>query len=103
MVSAYVPDPWLHYIGIFYYPSKNWALVLPTYAMVTVVTVFLFYIGLNFMATPPPTSLNSIYDENSKDIVCFDPALEEDDRPIEPYSDIGLDKINMLMFKEWKQ
>ncbi|KAJ0700846.1 putative phosphatidylinositol N-acetylglucosaminyltransferase [Helianthus annuus] len=103
MVWAYVPDPWLHSIGIFYYPSKNWALVLPTYAMVTVVTMFLFYIGLNFMATPPPTSLNSIYDENSKDIVCFDPAVEEDDRPIKPYSDIGLDQINMLMFKEWKQ
>ncbi|XP_076958424.1 phosphatidylinositol N-acetylglucosaminyltransferase subunit P-like isoform X3 [Bidens hawaiensis] len=61
MVWAYVPDPWLHSIGIFYYPSKYWALALPTYVMVTVVTMLLFYIGLNFMSTPPPTSLNSIY------------------------------------------
>ncbi|KAI7750398.1 hypothetical protein M8C21_013415 [Ambrosia artemisiifolia] len=100
---AYIPDPCLHSIEIFYYPSKYWALALPTYAMVTIVTMFIFYIGLNFMATPPPTSLNSIYDENSKDPVCFDPVLEKDDRPIDPYSDIGIDQINKLMFKEWRQ
>ncbi|XP_071735951.1 phosphatidylinositol N-acetylglucosaminyltransferase subunit P-like isoform X3 [Rutidosis leptorrhynchoides] len=101
-VWAYVPDPWLHSIGIFYYPSKYWALALPAYASVALATMFLFYVGLNFMATPAPTSLNSIYDENSKDPVWFDPALKEDDRPIEPYSDIGIDQINELMFKDWK-
>ncbi|CAI9279161.1 phosphatidylinositol N-acetylglucosaminyltransferase subunit P [Lactuca sativa] len=102
MVWAYVPDPWLHSIGIFYYPSKYWALALPAYAMVIIATIFIFYIGLNFMATPPPSSFNSIFDENSREPVCCDPVLEEDDRPIEPYSDIGIDQINELMFKDWR-
>lgn len=101
MVWAYVPDPWLHSIGIFYYPSKYWALALPAYAMVTIATIFVFYIGLNFMATPPPSSFNSIFDENSREPMCCDPVLEEEDQPIEPYSDIGIDRINELMFKDW--
>lgn len=41
-------------------------------------------------------------DENSREPVCCDPVLEEDDRPIEPYSDIGIDQINELMFKDWR-
>lgn len=102
MAWAYVPDPWLHSIGIFYYPSKYWALALPAYAIVTIATIFLFYIGLNFMATPPQTSLNSIFDEHSREPVCSDHVSEEDDQPIEPYSDIGIDQINELMFKDWK-
>nr|GEU48516.1 hypoxia induced protein, domain-containing protein [Tanacetum cinerariifolium] len=40
----------------------TWALATPCYAIVTVATIFMFYIGLNYMATPPPSSLNSIYD-----------------------------------------
>nr|GEV98935.1 phosphatidylinositol N-acetylglucosaminyltransferase subunit P-like [Tanacetum cinerariifolium] len=81
---------------------RYWALALSCYVIVTVATIFVFYIGLNFMPTPPQTSLNSIFDENSKDPVFPDPTLEEDDRPIEPYSDICINQINELMFKDWK-
>ncbi|CAI9275417.1 unnamed protein product [Lactuca saligna] len=97
MVWAYVADPWLHSIGIFYYPSKYWALALAAYAMVIIATIFTFYIGLNFMATPSPSSFKSIFDENSREPVCCDSVVEEDDRPIEPYSDMGIDQINELM------
>ncbi|CAH1414629.1 unnamed protein product [Lactuca virosa] len=97
LVWAYVPDPWLHSIGIFYYSSKYWALALPAYALVIIATILIFYIGLNFMATPSPSSFNSIFDENSREPVCCDSVLEEDDRHIEPYSDIGIDQINELM------
>ncbi|KAJ4971377.1 hypothetical protein NE237_004476 [Protea cynaroides] len=41
---------------------RYWALAVPVYAMVTVVLTMVFYLGLNFMATPPPTSLNTIFD-----------------------------------------
>ncbi|OVA02492.1 PIG-P [Macleaya cordata] len=47
--------------GITYYPSRYWALALPAYAMVTVVLAIGFYIGLNFIVTPLPSSLNTIY------------------------------------------
>ncbi|GKV28704.1 hypothetical protein SLEP1_g37721 [Rubroshorea leprosula] len=41
--------------------KRYWALAIPTYVMVTLVLVVGFYIGFNFMSTPPPTSLNTIF------------------------------------------
>ncbi|XVE78576.1 hypothetical protein DITRI_Ditri13aG0156900 [Diplodiscus trichospermus] len=61
LVWAYIPEPWLHSVGIFYYPSRYWALAVPTYAMVIIVLAIGFYIGLNFISTPPPTSLTTIF------------------------------------------
>lgn len=40
---------------------RYWALAVPTYAMVAIVLAVTFYISANFMATPPPTSLNSMF------------------------------------------
>ncbi|KAF5957136.1 hypothetical protein HYC85_004361 [Camellia sinensis] len=131
LIWAYAPDRWLHTIGIFYYPSrassytdrrlaveKNrrseatidgryWALAVPTYAMVTVILAIGFYIGLNFMATPPPTSLNTmfgkpyppfLFDEYSREPLRSEPSVKGNEQPIKPLSDIGIDQINDLMF-----
>ncbi|KAL3632414.1 hypothetical protein CASFOL_025398 [Castilleja foliolosa] len=112
-IWAYVPDDWLHSIGIYYYPSRYWALAMPTYLVVTIVLAITFYIGMNFMATPPPTSLNSMFDEFSRepgsDITSRyddddddDDDDEDDEHPIEPISDIGITQINDIMFKNLK-
>ncbi|KAK7280618.1 hypothetical protein RJT34_25683 [Clitoria ternatea] len=97
LVWAYVPESWLQSVGISYYPSRYWALAVPTYVMVTIALVLGLYIGLNFISTPPPTSLNTVFDEFSKDPLSLDTSLEEDE-PIEPISDIGIDRINDIMF-----
>ncbi|KAG0461814.1 hypothetical protein HPP92_020290 [Vanilla planifolia] len=86
---AYIPESWLHSVGITYYPSKYWALAVPTFAMVTIVLVISFYIGLNFMITPPPTSFNIMFDEFSREPSKFVPA-EGEEQPIEPISDIDI-------------
>ncbi|KAG6420272.1 hypothetical protein SASPL_116795 [Salvia splendens] len=114
IVWAYVPDHWLHSIGIYYYPSRYWALAVPTYVMVTIVLAITFYIGMNFMATPPPTSLNIIIkdsnlftsalfaDEFSREMVSNVPLVDDDEQPIEPISDIGINRINKIMFDSFK-
>lgn len=98
LIWAYAPDRWLHTIGIFYYPSRYWALAVPTYAMVTVILAIGFYIGLNFMATPPPTSLNTMFDEYSREPLRSEPSVKGNQQPIKALSDIGIDQINDLMF-----
>ncbi|XP_043710842.1 phosphatidylinositol N-acetylglucosaminyltransferase subunit P [Telopea speciosissima] len=95
---AYIPEPWLHSIGITYHPSRYWALAVPVYAMVTVVLAMVLYIGLNFMATPPPTSLNTIFDEYSRSPSSVVPSVKEDERPIEPIFDMCISQVNDLMF-----
>ncbi|XP_042044870.1 phosphatidylinositol N-acetylglucosaminyltransferase subunit P-like isoform X2 [Salvia splendens] len=102
IVWAYVPDHWLHSIGIYYYPSRYWALAVPTYVMVTIVLAITFYIGMNFMATPPPTSLNIMFDEFSREMVSNVPLVDDDEQPIEPISDIGINRINKIMFDSFK-
>ncbi|KAL6577844.1 hypothetical protein OROMI_010172 [Orobanche minor] len=104
VIWAYVPDEWLHYVGIYYYPSRYWALAVPTYVMVTIVLAIGFYIGMNFMATTPPTSLNVMFDEFSREPGREITSNEDDDyeQPIEPISDIGINQINEIMFKNRK-
>ncbi|XP_062186110.1 phosphatidylinositol N-acetylglucosaminyltransferase subunit P-like [Phragmites australis] len=94
---AYTPEHFLHSLGITYYPSKYWAVAVPSFMIVAVVLSIAIYMGINFLATPPPTSFNTIFDENSRERVTFSPAMEEE-RPIEPISDISIDQINNLMF-----
>ncbi|KAI5564074.1 hypothetical protein BDE02_14G034900 [Populus trichocarpa] len=93
LVWAYVPETWLRTIGIFYYPNKYWALAGPIYAMLTILIALLFYVGLNSMSTPPPSSLNTIFDEFSKEPSTFIPSREGDEQPIEPISDNGINRI----------
>ncbi|TYJ23188.1 hypothetical protein E1A91_A08G174000v1 [Gossypium mustelinum] len=80
--------------------------------MVIIVLAVIFYIGLNFMSTPPPTSLTTMFGETRRvyedtislvKMVCrinlFQHFLNS---PIEPISDLGIDKINVLMFDDAK-
>ncbi|KAL8500542.1 hypothetical protein ACS0TY_020215 [Phlomoides rotata] len=103
IIWAYVPDHWLHSIGIYYYPSRYWALAVPTYVMVAIVLAVTFYISANFMATPPPTSLNSMFDEFSREPQSGIPSTDDDEKPIEPMCDIGINQINEIMFTNLKR
>ncbi|XP_039821788.1 phosphatidylinositol N-acetylglucosaminyltransferase subunit P-like isoform X5 [Panicum virgatum] len=94
---AYTPEPVLRSLGITYYPSKYWALAVPSFVIVAVALSMAIYMGLNFVATPPLTSFSTIFDENSRERMTFSPAMEEE-MPIEPISDISIDQINDLMF-----
>ncbi|XP_011625766.1 phosphatidylinositol N-acetylglucosaminyltransferase subunit P [Amborella trichopoda] len=98
---AYIPEPCLHFLGVTYYPNKYWALAVPAYGLVIVVSLMGFYVGLNFMITPPPTSVSTIFDEYTREPA---PMISSHDgeQPIEPISDIPLQKINDLMFRSTK-
>ncbi|KAL6561382.1 hypothetical protein OROMI_016983 [Orobanche minor] len=73
---------------------EYWAIAAPTYAMVTLVLVIGFYIGINFMVTPPPTSFNTIFDEYSTNPVSLVLSTEEDEPPIPPMFDISINQPN---------
>ncbi|CAI0440103.1 unnamed protein product [Linum tenue] len=98
---AYVPEPWLHSIGISYYPNRYWALALPTYGMVAIVLALAFYIGLNFISTPSTTSMSMVFDEVTReatDDVKLPPGDQQQQEAIKPISDIPVYKVNHLMF-----
>ncbi|CAN6321518.1 unnamed protein product [Urochloa humidicola] len=87
LARACTPEPCLRSLGITYYPSKYWALAVPSFVIMALAMSLLIYMGLNFLATPHPTSFSTIFDENSRERMVFSPAMEEE-MPIEPISDI---------------
>ncbi|CAI0374429.1 unnamed protein product [Linum tenue] len=103
---AYVPEPWLHSIGISYYPNRYWALAVPTYCMVAIVLGLAFYIGLNFISTPSTTSMTMVFDEFTReaaeDVKLAAPGDQQQQEAIKPISDIPVYKINDLMFGDSK-
>ncbi|XP_047965928.1 phosphatidylinositol N-acetylglucosaminyltransferase subunit P-like isoform X2 [Salvia hispanica] len=109
IVWAYVPDHCLHSIGFYHYPNRYWALAVPTYVTVIIVLAIIFYIAANFVATPPPTSLDIMFGkidflsfclhyEFSRELLSGVPSTDGDEHSIEPISDIGIDRINNIMF-----
>ncbi|KAL1215944.1 Phosphatidylinositol N-acetylglucosaminyltransferase subunit P [Cardamine amara subsp. amara] len=97
LIWAYVPDEFLKFIE--YFPNKYWAMAMPTYLMMTVLSALVFYIGLNFMATSTPTSLHTLFDEYSREAESFVLLMnKEEDMPIDPISDIDITRINDIMF-----
>ncbi|PVH33263.1 hypothetical protein PAHAL_9G610400 [Panicum hallii] len=76
---------------------RYWELAVPSFVIVAVSLSMVIYMGLNFLATPPPTSFSAIFDVNSRERIVFSPAMEEE-RPTEPISDISVVQTNNLMF-----
>ncbi|KAL4024618.1 hypothetical protein IC575_012982 [Cucumis melo] len=99
-ICAYLPEYFLRSLGIYYYPSRYWALAVPVYVMVSIALALMFYIGLNFLSTPSPTSFHIIFDEFSKEPSIS--ACSKQDQPIQPISDIGINRINEVMFNNKK-
>ncbi|XP_075478542.1 phosphatidylinositol N-acetylglucosaminyltransferase subunit P-like isoform X2 [Primulina tabacum] len=99
ITTVVATDHWLHSMGIYYYPNRYWALAVPTYVVVTIVLAIGFYTGLNFLATPPPTSLSSMFDEFSREPLDTILLQDDDDEyPIEPIYDIDINQINDIVF-----
>lgn len=101
LIWAYLPEPWLHTMGITYYPNRYWAMAIPAYVLVAILFVVSFYASLNYMATPPPHSLNSLFDEYTRSpsvVTCGSQSLYEADRPIHAISDIPITGVNALVF-----
>ncbi|XP_027931627.1 phosphatidylinositol N-acetylglucosaminyltransferase subunit P-like isoform X1 [Vigna unguiculata] len=91
-IWACVPESWQQSAGISYYPRA-----VPTYVMVAILLMLGFYIGHNFISTPSPAHLNAVFDEVSRNPSSSECSLE-DEKPIDPISDIGLDRINDIIF-----
>eukprot|EP01089_Gocevia_fonbrunei_P021630 TRINITY_DN8476_c0_g1_i4.p1 TRINITY_DN8476_c0_g1~~TRINITY_DN8476_c0_g1_i4.p1 ORF type:complete len:147 (+),score=10.36 TRINITY_DN8476_c0_g1_i4:31-471(+) len=100
LLWAYLPPEWLYSIGITYYPSKSWAIVGPTWFVLTFFSFGLFYLCLNSINTAPLNSSDSYTDNHSKifgeqgeETLCFPFGSK-----VPPISDISLTDVNDLLY-----
>lgn len=95
IIWAYIPDKWLHAIGLTYWPQKYWAIAAPTYLCVLGVFCLVFYVARNFMITKPLNSCHTISDEFSRFLPSGD-HLHKDSIP--PISDIHISDVNDILY-----
>jgi len=70
LLWVFSTDNFLHSIGISYYPSRYYAIAIPSYCIVVYILSGIFYVGLNMINTHDPSSILTISDEYSKSVSC---------------------------------
>ncbi|XP_041378349.1 phosphatidylinositol N-acetylglucosaminyltransferase subunit P-like [Gigantopelta aegis] len=93
VVWAYVPDSWLHALGLTYWPQKYWAIAIPVYLCLVFLLGYPLYMGLTLMNTPPLTSTNTITDDFSREVKQDIPK-----NAIPPIGDMSISDVNRLMY-----
>jgi len=60
---SYLPAPFLHYFGIYYYPNRWWSLAIPSFLVVTLAYVYVALAAFNTeILTLPMASVEAIVD-----------------------------------------
>ncbi|CAL1280733.1 unnamed protein product [Larinioides sclopetarius] len=67
LIWAYIPDPWLHSLGLTYWPQKYWAVAIPVFVCCCLaIFALLIYPGVSLMMTPDLSSIQTIKDEYAR-------------------------------------
>ncbi|KZF23954.1 PIG-P-domain-containing protein [Xylona heveae TC161] len=66
LLWSYLPSPFLHQLGIHYYPNRWWSLAIPAYLVVTVLYIYVALASYNTgYLTLPMSSIENIVDETA--------------------------------------
>ncbi|CAE6526372.1 unnamed protein product [Rhizoctonia solani] len=63
---ALLPDSIIRSMGITWYPNREWALLIPSYAVFLALLTYFTYFALAIYATPSYSEVKSITDEHAQ-------------------------------------
>ncbi|KAL9106981.1 MAG: hypothetical protein Q9187_008487 [Circinaria calcarea] len=64
LLWSYLPSPFLHQLGIYYYPNRWWSLAIPSFLVMTIVYIYVALACYNTeYLTLPLSSIENIVDE----------------------------------------
>jgi len=68
---SFLPDEWIVWSGVTWYPNREWALLFPAWSMVLVLLTYFTYFSLALFATPAFSDISTITDSKGR---LLDPA-----------------------------
>ncbi|TPX71867.1 phosphatidylinositol N-acetylglucosaminyltransferase [Spizellomyces sp. 'palustris'] len=101
---ALLPDEVLHALGIYYYPTRWWAIVFPVYILGLIPFTILMFTGINLRRTPPLTSFDTVTDDCANALsIPLDPdklrkLFSEDSIP--EIEDIPISLVNQVLYQQ---
>lgn len=67
LLWSFLPSPFLHALGIFYYPNRWWSLAIPSFLVMTVVYIYVALASYNLeVLTPELHDIETIVDDTAK-------------------------------------
>jgi len=63
---SFLPDGWIVWSGVTWYPNREWALLFPAWSMVLVLLTYLTYFSLALFATPSFSDIATITDSKGR-------------------------------------
>ncbi|KXX74945.1 Meiotically up-regulated gene 84 protein [Madurella mycetomatis] len=64
LLWSYLPSPFLHALGIYYYPNRWWSLAIPSFLVMLLVYIYVALAGYNLeILTLPLSSVETVVDE----------------------------------------
>ncbi|KAF9010216.1 PIG-P, partial [Cyathus striatus] len=71
---ALLPDECVHWLGITWYPNREWALLIPAWSITAVIFTYIAYWAIAIAGTPSPNEMSAITDSRASL-----PALNKED------------------------
>ncbi|KAH7923452.1 PIG-P-domain-containing protein [Leucogyrophana mollusca] len=65
LLWALLPDEFIVWIGVEWYPSREWALLLPAYSIVLVLLTYFVYFSMAIARTPSFSDISSFVDSRA--------------------------------------
>ncbi|KAH0826703.1 PIG-P-domain-containing protein [Lanmaoa asiatica] len=98
---ALLPDEYIFWLGVKWYPSREWSLLLPAYSVVLVLLAYFVYFSLAITFTPSFGDVSAIVDGKGHlpELVTPNPYLKHADTAIVPeLYDIPIGIVNRVLY-----
>ncbi|KAH7886995.1 PIG-P-domain-containing protein [Phlebopus sp. FC_14] len=103
---ALLPDEYIVWLGIEWYPSREWALLLPAYSIVLVLLTYFTYFSLALTRTPALSDVSAIIDSRAHlpPLHVTTPYLKHaDPHAIPEVYDIPIGVVNRVLYTQRKK
>ncbi|QRV76403.1 phosphatidylinositol N-acetylglucosaminyltransferase subunit P [Ceratobasidium sp. AG-Ba] len=103
LLWALLPDKAIRAVGITWYPSREWALLIPSYAVFLALLTYFTYFALAIYATPSYSELKTLTDRHSHPRVdMFQTGLSTTshfaEEPVPQAHDLPIGFVNQVLY-----